>query len=293
MLHPVADREVRRVSARAILCTVSHASVARERRSNHGIDGFPATRPTPRRTPPTRSRTVSPRPLPSWRLPRIFVAPTERTVASPPAPRAVEMRPHLQGLSPREGPYHRSPFPAFEGLSSLGFVPLQGPSTDVRPKSHAGGRRPLSGCCVQTEHNPCASIPARSKSRARGADSASTAPIRTRNLRPDGRAVEVEPGAMGRTRAAPEDAAGDPCVPTRVATSQNGRVRTVTRSSAQPRAVPAPERTDLRTVASARPRRKNESFALPDDEPVGIPPPLRSVRADRLPGSLDRPMGGP
>jgi len=56
LLHPAADPGVRRISARWLPCDA----------------------PTPRRIPPPRSRTVSPRPLPSWRSPRIAHQPSEK-----------------------------------------------------------------------------------------------------------------------------------------------------------------------------------------------------------------------
>lgn len=49
---------------------------------------------------------------------------------------------------------------------------------------------------------------------------------------------------------------------------------TVARLSAKPWAVSAPEGADLRTVASVSSAAKNKFLALPDDEPVGIPPPF-------------------
>lgn len=200
--------------------------------------------------PPAAARCHHRRCPPGVCLASTFVLPG-RTVASPSAPPASNMKPRLQGFTPRGGTYHRPPLPAPDGLSSLGFFPLQGPSTDVQPRLQTGGRRPLSGCCVQDEHNPCASSSAHSKSRARGADSVSTAPIPTRNLHSDDRVVEDAPGAMGRAsrriqRCSRKFLRPAPALP-RAETVTDA---TVARLSAKPWAVSAPEGADLRTVAS-------------------------------------------
>lgn len=200
------------------------------------------------------------------------------------------MRPRLQGLSPREGPYHRSPYSGGRWPVLPGLCSPPRPFDRCRNRSCVtGGRRPLSGCCVQIEHNPCASTSA--PRRAAHEAQIRRAPLRSvlGSTTPTVEPSKTRPAPWAVRRAASEDAAGDPCVPTPCCHGWNGRWSGSCLLTALPRAVPAPERTDLRTVASARPPRENESHAMPDDEPVGIPPPVHSDRPDQLPGSADRP----
>jgi len=84
--------------------------------------------PTPRRTPPILSRTVSPRPVPSCRsLAALSRPPGVALPLAPFNPFAASSPPSR--LCSEMGPYHRAPLPTTDGLPFRGLlVPLQGPS---------------------------------------------------------------------------------------------------------------------------------------------------------------------
>jgi len=179
LLHPAADRGVRRVSAR---CDV----------------WFDHLSPFPEIGVRTTTSTASPRRyLPLEELPPpaavpchhgrcpldVFLGPAPHTSARP-LPVclscAIDMRRRLQGFDPLVGPYHRAPYsstrwPVLPGLCSP-------PRSFDRCATEAASRRMATrsaGGDIQSEHNPCAPLPALVEEPHRSVDSESTALFRT------------------------------------------------------------------------------------------------------------------
>lgn len=108
LLRPAADRGVRRVSSSAL-------PVARLRRA-------PRAAVSPRRIPPIRSRTASPRPAPFSPFPRRSARTSRVRVAAPAVQSASCRERRPQGLALWMGPYRRAPFPTRAGLPSRGLA---------------------------------------------------------------------------------------------------------------------------------------------------------------------------
>jgi len=294
LLHPAADRGVRRVSARSKCGFRPSLPVSRDWRSFARHRRLPrdatypskdSSHPQPYRVTTAvavltfSSRRPSHFPVKPFPIPP-FPAPSARSVAF-----KALLRLWVRTIVRR--------IPARDGLSSLGFFPLQGPSTDARPKPHLGGWPPVRrvGASRAKTIRVSRSLLSSKTRLAPGFGEHRSVPywsLSSRRSSRRGRARRHGPNSRRVRRRSRKQSALQTVLPRPETSARRPVSRAFSRSLGR---CPPPRGWTFAPWPRPRPRRKNKSFALPDDEPVGIPLPFHGVRTLRLPVLRGAPMG--